>query len=158
MKLNGIVFSAPIIKVLPIVRDTETYFFQCQAVTDFDDFDRICPEPVPPCKEVPGVGRVDMLDDPEYKAQVAKRSLYFTDFLIIKSLEATPGLVWDTVDLNDITTYGNFRRELLEAHLTLVEVSTLIQTAMEANSLDEAKIDKAREDFLTGRRSQPKIE
>lgn len=158
MKLKGEILSIPNIKVIPIVRDDQTIVFQAAPVQTFDEFTKICPEPVPPMRDVPGKGMVVALESKEFKETMAKYNQQMMDYLVIKSLDATEGLEWDTVDLNNPDTYENFRTELQEAGLSAIEVTRLIGAVFEANSLNEEAIDKARENFLAGKRQNKESE
>jgi len=68
-------------------------------------------------------------------------------WLILKSMEATKDLEWESVDINDPDTYDLFEDELKEAGLNQVEVNKLSMAALEANSLTDAMIENAQQDF-----------
>ena len=115
MKLHGEVLDIPNTKIIPIVRDTGNIILKAAPVTSFDDFAQICPIPEPPVRELPGGERKPMVDSTEYKASLAARNRHMLDYMVIKSLEATDGLEWETVDLNDPDTFSNYETELRAA-------------------------------------------
>jgi hypothetical protein len=122
--------------------------FKAQAVLDMESFDTLFPRPEPPTIIKPGLGSVPDFKDKNYLESLEKRSYAHTDYMILKSLEATPNLKWETVDLNDPATYGNWRKEAKEAGLVDVEINRIIMGVMEANALNEKVIDEARKRFL----------
>lgn len=152
MKLHGEVIDIPNVKIIPIVRDTGTIILKAAPIRSFEDFAKICPVPEPPVREIPGKGLVPMVDSKEYQLTLEVRNRQLLEYMVIKSLEATEGLTWDSVDMNDPSTYKNYVTELLESGFTQVEITRIVQTVMAANSLDEEAIDRARETFLAGAR------
>jgi hypothetical protein len=150
MKLNGKIVNVPNLKIIPIIRDDQTIILKVSPLKSFDDFEKICPIPDPPVREIPGKGIVPMVESKEYKILLENRNRYMIEYMVLKSLEATENLTWDTVDLNDPSTYVNYTNELIEAGFTTIEITRIVKAVMSANSLDEDAIQKARDDFLAG--------
>ena len=69
--------------------------------------------------------------------------------MAIKSLEPTE-IEWQRVDIDKPETWLLWTEELKDAGLSEVEVQRVIILVMQANSLDENKLRKAREAFLHG--------
>lgn len=153
MKLHGEILDIPNVKIIPIIRDTGTIYLKAAPVRSFDEFLQVCPIPEPPMRELPGGEKKPMVEAKEYKAALAERNRQMLHYMIIKSLEATETLEWETVDLNDPSTYKNYADELMKAGFTAIEVTRIVNAVMATNSLDEEAIDKARESFLAGQRA-----
>jgi hypothetical protein len=154
MKLHGQVLDIPNVKIIPIIRDTGTIYLSTAPVKSFDEFLKVCPIPEPPMRELPGGEMKPMVESKEYKAALEERNRQMLHYMIIKSLEATDGLTWDTVDLNDPSTYKNYADELMSAGFTAIEITRIVNAVMQTNSLDEDAIDHARADFLASQRVQ----
>lgn len=133
--------------VLPRPND-ENLVFRLQAVCDFTDFDKLYPVPKAPTVIRPGIGRVEDVKSPAYVAAIGARNAARMSYMILKSLEATEGLEWETVFWNDPSTWENYKKELMDAGLADVEISRIIKAAFVANSLDEERIEEARMSFL----------
>jgi hypothetical protein len=147
MKIGGVTVT-PSEEILVLPRPTGNIVFRAKAVAFSDAFDKICPEPVPPMVTTKD-GRSADLSDPDYKKAVAVRDSRRFAYMMIRCLEASD-IEWSTVDLEKPGTWMDWTKELIEAGLSEVELSRVINAAMSALSLDEAKIAKAREDFLRG--------
>ena len=154
MKLNGKILEGPneVVIIIPRGNDDDI-ILTAGAVLSYDDFDAIVKEPVPPTIMHKGetVSR-PLLTDPEY---LKKQNEYHTlrlSWLMLKSLSATKGLEWDTIDLSDPSTWNDYEKELRSAGFSSIEVGRIIKGCMEANSLDQTKIDEARNRFLAVQR------
>jgi hypothetical protein len=79
----------------------------------------------------------------------------YNDYLFIKSLEATPGLEWETVNIDDPETWKNVHEELKNADLTPTEIQRIHYGIIEANGLSDAKVEEARKRFLASQASVP---
>jgi hypothetical protein len=133
----------------------ETIVLIAQAVLSYEDFDKICEEPVAPVKMVKGGLKVENLDDPAYKEAMAQRNRLRMAYIVLKSLEATPDLEWDLVDMSDPNTWLKYREEWTQSGFSEVEQMRIINAVMSANSLNEAKLEEARESFLRSQAQQP---
>lgn len=132
--------------------ENEGYLFKAQAVLDYSDFEKLCVMPVPPRIRRPG----DVVDYPDptdskYKVEVAEFSRKRTCWMILKSLEATPELEWDTVVANDSNSWGNYAIDLTNAGFSEVEIGRIITGVLQANCLDENMINEGRKRFLASR-------
>lgn len=123
--------------------------FKCQAVLDYSEFERLVPAVEPPkvLKRGETIGRSDT-SDPTYRAAVHRRARLQTDWMILKSLEATPGLVWETIDFGKPETWHLYSEELAASGFTISEVNMLIRAAAIANSLNEERFEEAKARFL----------
>lgn len=147
MKIGGKAINRPQNEVTVIPRSDGDIVFEAQAVLDFAEFDKICPEPKPPIKTFPGGRQETDGTDLGYLKKQSVWAEHRSNWIIIESLRATPGLEWETVDYTKPETWGNFRSEL-EKVFTAGELNAIISCVMKANSLDEARFDEARKTFL----------
>lgn len=151
MKINGVKIEGPNIETIVIPRGDDpenALVFKAQSVLDFEEFDAICPRPEPPIKLLRGGKQQPDREAPTFKeAQQIWASRRFA-WTILKSLEATPELEWETVDCNKPETWGNYEQELRDAGFNLAELNMIIDGVMTANSMNTEKLDKAREAFL----------
>ena len=149
MKIGGKRIDMPPEVVVPVIRDSGELFFKARAVLDFKEFDTMCPAPVPPMIQRKGeVTPVPDLADKKYIASCDKYARQRTNYMIVKSLAATENLEWEKVKLNEPDTYEKYEEELKESGLNQFEIGRLINAVMEANGLDEAKIEAAKKRFL----------
>lgn len=148
MKINGREISGLHYEYVVIPRHDGDIVFKLQAIPNMDEFKKLCPEPQPPRVMVPGGDKRVDLDDAAYKAAVAMYGEQRYAYMVIKSLEATEGLEWDTVKITDPNTWTNWSNDLRNAGFTNPEIN-LIQLGMAtANSMNQEKLDEARNRFL----------
>lgn len=154
MKIAGVdpkTLSTEVILVLP--RAEKNIVFRACGLRDMDEFEAKCPLPKPPGKLTKD-GWVANNMDPTYQqvqAEYAKKRL---GYIVIRSLEPSE-IEWDTVRLEDPRTWLNWEKDLKDGGLTQIESNRVLALVMEANALDEAKLQKAREVFLAGRTPMP---
>lgn len=148
MKIQGKKIEGHNIEICPIPRPDGDIIFRCQAVINMDDFEKICPLPVAPFKVLKGGKRAEDLENPRYKAQIIEYNKKRTAYMIIKSLEATEGLEWETVDLSDSSTWDNYKKEFEESGFSEIEVMRIINAVMSANCLNETVIEEAKQRFF----------
>ena len=124
--------------------------FICKAVTSFDQLAELLPEPQPPVAIGKGNEKVYNKKDPGYKAQMHQYNLKQLAYIVIESLRDAD-LEWDTVELENPQTWLNYVNDFKSAGLNMIEINKICQGCMEANALDEEKLDKARKLFQRGR-------
>lgn len=154
MKLAGQTFTVVPEEIVPIVRGDKEYFLILRGGADIQIFESLVPDPKPPRKTLPGNIQVEETNDPKYKEAVATKNQLRLAWMIIKALEATPDLTWETVDLNDPSTWLNYQQELLAAGMTIKEVNRVIDATLAAYLLDDKKVDEAKKRFLASRHQQ----
>lgn len=156
MRLKGKKF-APAVEFVVFPRPTSVIdgkevnndiVFKCGAVTNFDAFDKLCPEPQVPIKLLAGGIQEPDNDNPGYLEKLNARARKQQAYLFIQSLKATEELEWETVKENDPETWENYRTELEQAGLTLFEIARIMKTVMAANGLDEERLEEAKRRFL----------
>lgn len=158
MKIHGRTFSGPDVVPVVIPRSDGDVVFKCQAVLTFDDFEALCPVPEAPQILRPGGLRSSDPDDPKYLEILEEWGVKRTNWMILKSLEATEGLEWEGINMSDPDTWDNFRTELADSGFTIGEIGRLIQGVTEACGLNQTKIDEATERFLADQRQEQKEE
>lgn len=148
MKLHGKKIEGPNVEICVIPRQDDDLVFKAQAVLDFDDFESLCPSPQPPVIMKPGGEKTIDVEDEGYLKNLNEWARKRTDWMMLKSLEATPGLEWETVDKSDNKTWNNFRDEMRKAGLSSAEISRIVGAVTTACGLNQEKIDEATRRFL----------
>ena len=155
MKINGKQLSEVNKEIVVIPRQSGDIVFTCSAVLDYDEFEKIHPEPKPPYIRRPGEkDAVPDLTDKEYQDKLQDRGRLKMNWMFLKSLLATPGLEFETVKLNDPKTWDKLDEELMKSGFSLVERTQIMQGVMRANSLDFDYIEKARARFFASQAAQ----
>ena len=147
MKLGGV--RPPVnVKTLVLEREgNKPLVFKAGAITDMSEFDRLCPEPVPPDMLKRGE-KVPNYKDKGYLLAVSQQSGKRMNYIILTSLKATENLEWSTVDYGDPSTWENWRKECLEAGISLFEVNRIVALVIDANGLNDQLLDAAKASFL----------
>lgn len=149
MKIQGKKVEGANVEICVIPRGNgEDIVFKCQAVLSMDGFDKLCPSPKAPLMLKAGGKRIADIESPKYKVASATHSDKRMAYIVLKSLEATPDLEWETVKLSDPETWLGYQNELKESGFSTIEIMRIINACMAANCLDEGRIERAREDFL----------
>jgi hypothetical protein len=154
MKIGGIdpkTLCNEVVLVLP--RGDGKIVFRARGLTDMDEFDAICPVPKPPGKFTKD-GWVPQLNDSTYQQVTAEYAKKRLGYIVTRSLESSE-VEWDTVKREDPRTWPNWEQDLKNGGLTQIEANRVLALVMEANALDEAKLQKAREVFLAGQAPMP---
>jgi len=150
VKIHGKKLEGPKEQVVVIPRDSGDIVFKAKAVLDFKDFDAVCPVPKPPEVIRPGGVRSVDPEDPEYKKALDKWASQKSTWMILKSLSATDGLEWETVDWANPDTWSKYQQEMSDSGLSSAEVARIIDIVMDACGLNQDKIDEATKRFLAG--------
>jgi hypothetical protein len=149
MKLGNRKLGTPNIELVIIPRgDGDDFVFKMQAVNDMAAFEEVLPAPEPPTILHRSGQKQKNVDDPKYIEAMEKYGEYRVHYMFLKSISITDNLEWETVDMADPDTWGNYNDELKAAGFSEVEVGRLIHGMMVANCLDDEKLEEARERFL----------
>ncbi len=149
MKIGGVEIKGPSEEILVLPRLEDDIVIRCRAVLDMSHFHALCPEPVAQIHLVAGGKRVQQTEDPGYLALCAEHAQKRFSFIALKSLEPSE-IEWSTVNMDNPSTWANWEKELLSAGLSSIELNRIVACIMQANCLDESKLEKARETFLRG--------
>jgi hypothetical protein len=150
MKIGGIdpsTLSSEEILVLP--RGNDAIVFRAVGIPNYDAFQALCPEPKAPGVMKAGEGWTPNTNDPGYRDMVKTHDKRRISWMVITSLEPSE-IEWDTVDLDNPSTWDAWVEDLRDAGLNQVEINRVQALVFQANSLDETKLQKAREVFLLG--------
>jgi len=149
MKINGISVIGACEEVVVIPRQTHNFVIRARAIADYEPFEKLCPQPKPP--EIMYAGQTvatQNVEDEGYKEQFYAWAEKKAHWMALESLKITEGLVWDTVDMADPSTWSNYQKELSAAGFSSLEQGRILQCVARANGLDQSKIDEATESFL----------
>lgn len=155
MKIAGRIFTGPRVETVVLPRQDGDIVIKAKAVLDFDEFEKLCKAPEPPMMMKPGGEQLPLLDDKDYLKKLEAYADKKTNWMMLKSLEATEGLEWETVDFNDPDTWGNYQEELKKAGFSFAEVGTIVRLVSDACGLNQSKIEEATKSFLAGQVDQP---
>jgi len=147
MKIQGVELDGPAVEIIPILRGEKEIIIKARAVLNYDAFHDMYPKPTPPEKMFPG-GRKELnVEDPKFLKAIDDYSTAKYAWQILKSLEATEGLEWDTVDMGKPDTWQNYEKEL-SIWLSEAEIMRIMIGVSNAQGLNNDKIEEARKRFL----------
>ncbi len=152
MKIGGKEIKGLCIETLVLPREDGDIVIRAQALLDFDEFDKLCPEPKAPVR-LTKKGKEPHLEDETYRQMLATHNAQRIAYMVIVALEPS-NIEWDTVDINDPKTWMNYSEDFKKAGVSDIEVGHVVSTVMQANALDESKLEQARDLFLRGQRME----
>jgi hypothetical protein len=156
MKYKGKKLEGVNTDVLVLQRGSDRIVLKAKALQNFDHFDELCPTPEPPVKILPGGIKESNPADPNYQKLINELSAKKTNYTVIKSLEATEELEWESVDLGKPGTWENWRKELEDSGFTEIEIIRIFQLCTKVNCLDDSALEFAKESFLAEARLEEK--
>jgi hypothetical protein len=148
MKLFGKTIDKPKEEVLVIPREGKDHVFKAEAILDFTELDKMNPEPELSSLKNVKEGTSKKVKGKDYNKKMDDYATNRMNYMMVKSLEATEGLEWETIEYDKIKTYANYKQELLDSGITDGEVGMLVAMVLIANSLSDAKYEEARKRFL----------
>jgi hypothetical protein len=154
MKIAGIdpkSLSSEVLLVLP--RGDGEIVFRAKGLPDMGGFEALCPNPKPPGKFTKE-GWIPNLTDPTYQQVLSEWAKKRLGYMVIHSLEPSE-IEWDTVNKDDPRAWTKWEDDLKSGGLTQVECNRVLALVLEANALDEGKLQRAREFFLRGQEPMP---
>lgn len=156
MRIKGQKIEGPMVEVIIIPRGEgqEDIILHAQAILDMDEFYKLLPEPKAPKAMRKGGIEFFNTEDPRYKAAIIEYNKMRVAWMILKSLQATPDLVWERAKIEDPNTWLLYDKELREAGFSDIEVGRVINGVMAANCLNDTKMEEARKRFLAGQAAQ----
>ena len=158
MKIHGMKVEPPKPITIPIPRINEKgeeYFIEIRIapVLDFTEFEKICP-PVEPKMKTDPSGVSTPVFDAEYKKDMSARIMLQVSWMAIKSLEATEGLEWETVKMDDPSTWEKYPEEMRESGFSYTEISHLVDQITSLSGVNTHNMDEARKRFLALKQAQ----
>ncbi len=153
MKIGGIdPKTLPCEEILVLPRGDDQIVFRATGLKDMEDFEKLCPVPEPP-KKLTKEGAIADTKDKGYQDALNGYLRRRMAYMLINSLQPSD-IEWDTVQVENPSTWLNWEDDLKNAGLSKVECSRVMSLVMAANSLDEAKLEKARLSFQRGTRAE----
>lgn len=158
MKINGKRISAPepVVVAIPRGHVDNDLIFKLGVLVNQKDFEKRCPEPQPDHVVKPDGSRFIDMDSPAYHERIAKYNTLRFDWMIINSLNATPGMEWEKVKINEPDTWNLYEEELQDSGLTKSEINYLVNKVIDANTVDDKKAKEARDRFFAKAASEQK--
>lgn len=155
MKIKGKVIQGPAVEIVAIPRDGGDVIFKCRAVLDYEPFEKLVPEPVPPQQLAAGqtIPAPDF-DDKEYIKACGDRAQLQYRWMCIQSILATEGLEFDTIKLNNPTTFDNLQKELTDSGFSPYEITEIVKGIQAANGMSDKRMIEARERFFKSQKDQ----
>lgn len=149
MKIGGVdPRTIPNEDVLVLPRGESSIIFRARGLPNLDRFHELVPIPKPPMKQT-SAGLLPDMDNKDFKESFNIYEERRFAYIVVMSLEPS-GIEWDTVDLNVPGTWPNWYVDLHNAGLTAFELNHVQNLVLQCNTLDDAKLQKAREVFLRG--------
>lgn len=154
MKIAGRKIEGPNRVTLVLPREgQEDIVIVAQAIIDMGAFDKFVQAPLPPTITKAGGVVESNFADKGYQDQLATYNIKKLAFIVLKSLEPSD-IEWETVDLENPSTWDGYITEMKQAGFSDIEINRIGNICMEANALDEAKLDAARQSFLRGQQGK----
>lgn len=138
--------NIPFRRTIVFPRIDEDITFTAVAVPCSEEFERKCPSPEPP-KIKNAKGELINIDyqDSKFLKETREHNILRFDHQVIKSLE---NVQWETVDLEDPTTWKNWRKECLDVGMTDTELLMLLNAVIETHQPSNELIETMKKDFL----------
>lgn len=149
MRINGRVVQGKNRKTVVLPREgEEAIVIIAEAVSDIDGVFEFIQMPEPPVIQKP-TGIEKNFADKGYKEQLQHFNVRRMAWIMIESLKPS-NIEWSLVREDDPSTWTKWGQEFKEAGFSPMEVSRITDAVLEANALDEEKLEAARKVFLHG--------
>jgi hypothetical protein len=100
-----------------------------------------------------GNRKVADTEDKGYQTDVESHANKREAYIVVRSLEPSQ-IEWDTVKLDEPSTWLNWEEDLKKSKFSIIEIRRVHRLVLEANCLDEAKLEEARKSFLLGMQTE----
>lgn len=155
MKISGMELDGSAHEeVFPLPHGEKIIPIRARSVPDMAPFEKLSPQPKPPGKLTKN-GWVPNEGDEGYAKQIENWNRRRIGWLVIESLQ---DVEWQTVNGDDPSTFENWEKDLKEGGFSQVQCNLVLQTVLRANSLDEGKMEEARQLFLLGQAAETSSE
>lgn len=148
MRIGGVQLKGLNEAILVLTRPDGDIVFKARAIPDYDEFNKLCPEPIAPAVLTREGKKTDETDR-DYLAQLAQREVLRIAYIMVKSLEPSE-IEWDTVKMEVPQTWVNYKDDFKKAGVSAIELNRIWALVSDANSLSEDKLEAARARFLRG--------
>jgi hypothetical protein len=157
MRIGGRTVAGPKTGLLVIPREDGDIVFKFVGVTNDSGFEEICPPPKPPRKHVVKLETtIDDYDDPNYIVKRREWDMAKTEWIFLQSI-APSNIEWDSVKMDDPSTYKNWRDDLKNAGFSINEVNTVYDTFFATNILTDKMLNEARSRFLASQEATAQL-
>ena len=149
MKINGKKLDGPNYDIIIFPRIDGDIVLKVACVLDYTPFTDMMSVPEAPKIQLRGqTAWTPNTADPKYNEAISKYSEYKTHWMVLKSLEINEDLEWETVDLTDPDTWGNYTTELEESGFADQHIAKIINKVAAINGLNDDMMEAAKERFL----------
>ena len=152
--IGGQAIAGPKQKLLVLPRDEGDIVFRFIAINDDEEFFKLCPAPTPPRKWAKDKGNFTDTKDDSYLQKLAKWRSQKAHWYFLKSV-APSNITWETVNMDDPETWGNYELELKMSGLSNGERDAIFTIFGECNAVSDEMLIEARERFLAVQAQQP---
>jgi len=154
MKINGREINGPNRVTLVLPREQEEDIaIVATAIPDMSGVDKYLTPPKPPANQKPGGAVEYNFQDAGYIQQLAAYNVQKIAWIVLESLKGSD-IEWETVEEENPSTWVNYQKEMQAAGFSEIEINRVCNACMEANALDESKLEAARQSFLRGQAAQ----
>jgi len=156
MKIGGKKIDvAPASDFIVLPRKDGDIAIRSNAVMDRTEFDKLVPLPKPPKKMIKGGVRVEDNEAPSHQIALQQHGVKFMNWLVVESLcgvnkdtQEDEEIEWEKVNAEDPKTWALWDDELKENGFSDMERKRIHNLVMRVNSLDDTRLDEARNSFL----------
>lgn len=146
MLINGERINVPFRQEIRFPRVEGDIVFKAEAISVSEHFEKYCPAVEPKIERDLNNQIVKVhFDDPKYVAAVQERNDKKFDLQVIKSIT---NVVWETVDLEDSSSWKNWKKEALQSGLSDLEIIDLINRVFDTLRPSASLVKEQRESFL----------
>jgi hypothetical protein len=156
MKINGQEIPQLKYKEAVFMREPVPIVLKCNPITDLDAFDNLCPLPEPPEMIRPGGVREKNENSPAHQKALEEHTNKKMGWMVIESTKDN-NITWETVDMDDIDTYSNYKSELIDSGFTPIEINYLLDVILKASQVETEDLKAMRESFLAERDQESEL-
>lgn len=147
MKIKGLDLTKEHVDFVVFTRGDQKIVFTIKGVYNYDEFDTLVELPKPNIITNVKTGQKTAdTESPSWTAKITEYVQLKNAYTALKSLSATEGLEWETVDIGQPDTWLNIDKELRQV-FSENELNFLLSKIVEVNGNAET-LNKARESFL----------
>lgn len=140
-------------EILVLPRKQSQIILTARALADMDEFNALMPQPMAPQIFRKGKGWGQNNKDKNYVSEMTRFGECKLAWMVLKSLEPSE-IEWDTVDMAQPATWKNWETDLRNSSFTQHECNLVLELVLDANQLNESKLEQARELFVLGQEAE----
>lgn len=131
--------------------------FEFIAVNNTEVFDAICPKPKPGRIWKVGEGNVSNTNDTAYLQKMDQYATNKGNWMFLMSI-APSNISWETIDMNNPSTWDNWQKELENAGFSEAERNIIYTSFIECNMITDNMLTEARNRFLAEQEAMKMLE